>query len=290
MRDFQCGAGNLETSRVLAKGSHGRGRFVIDVGLGIDGQETLDAVANGFVVFGFEMMAGSMEGIQAEAAKRGLENRLHFVEFEADPQTGKPKPKFPLPKPAQRHGEQEGYAYIYHAGLSDSSGAISMSSNAANPTAGLSKSTISLDWKPGTTPMLTLEEALPEWVDEIFFVKIDTQGWEAKVINGMKSLLATNKIQYIQYEFSPWLMAKAESGDSFDLLQALPSMGAICFDVMGEHNKLARPSRQLQDYFKVLNDGLNGNKYDASLAQEQYQADGIGPWDDILCWFPAATK
>jgi hypothetical protein len=290
LRDFQCGHENLETPTILAKGSHGRGRFVVDVGLGVDGQETLDAVANGFVVFGFEMVKGSEDGIRKEAAKRGLENRLYFVEFVADPQTGRPKPKSPLPKPVRHLGEEEeGYAYIFVAGLSDTSGGIPAFGN-ANPTAGLSKQSISLDWKPGMTPMLTLEEALPEWVDEIFFVKIDTQGWEAKVINGMKSLLAANRIQYIQYEFSPWLMAKAKSGDAFDLLQTLPSMGAICFDMMGEHNKLTRPSRKLQDYFKVLNDGLNGNKYNASVAQASYKADKIGPWDDILCWFPAATK
>ena len=64
MRDFQCGHVNMETPRVLRKtAGAGRGRYVVDVGLH-DGEETLDAVEAGFVVFGFEMMPGLIEDSQ----------------------------------------------------------------------------------------------------------------------------------------------------------------------------------------------------------------------------------
>ena len=139
-------------------------------------------------------------------------------------------------------------------------------------------------------PFVTLDQVLPQWVDSIFFAKIDTQGWEAKVLRGMERIMDRGMIQYIQYEFSPWLMAAQNSGDPYALLQLLPNKGAVCFDMMNVHNKITRPSRDLKEYFDALNGGLNGNLYKQSSALADYKKDQIGPWDDIVCWFPAATR
>ena len=55
LKDFQCGHENMATPRALQlqkMPNGGRGRIVVDVGL-FSGEETLDAVEAGFVVFGF---------------------------------------------------------------------------------------------------------------------------------------------------------------------------------------------------------------------------------------------
>jgi hypothetical protein len=54
-------------------------------------------------------------------------------------------------------------------------------------------------------------------------------------------------------------MRRASSGDPLELVQLLPSKGAVCFDMMGTHNKLPRPSAPLGDYLGTLDTGRNGD-------------------------------
>mmetsp|Transcript_25372 Transcript_25372/g.37470 ORF Transcript_25372/g.37470 Transcript_25372/m.37470 type:complete len:84 (-) Transcript_25372:368-619(-) len=81
----------------------------------------------------------------------------------------------------------------------------------------------------------------------------------------------------------PKLMQNSKSSDPEQLLNLLPSMAAVCFDMTGEHHRPSRPSQPLGKYYQSLNSGLN------SPHTKDYTGDSYGPWDDILCWFPSAT-
>ena len=87
------------------------------------------------------------------------------------------------------------------------------------------------------------------------------------------------------FEFSPWLMrAGNDLGEPMDLLRMLPDMGAICFDMMGDHNLMPRPSSPLQRYFETLDKGNN------SYINLRPETNLVGPWDDIMCWFPQQER
>lgn len=167
MKDFQCGHENMATPRaLLSAASEGNQRIVIDVGL-FSGDETFDALQAGYVVFGFELNAGSIPEIKKNAIKRNVLDRVHFVEFVRDTATGLPIPKeVPLPP---RDGR--GYAYIYNAGLSDESGSVERSRmHNAVASVGGSGST----WTPGRVPIVRLDQCLPDWIERVFFLKIGT--------------------------------------------------------------------------------------------------------------------
>lgn len=296
MRDWNCGHENMKTPRVLRQrkslGKTGRGRYVVDVGLD-EGKETLDAVETGFVVFGFELMPGSITTIRENAANRGLLDRIHFVEFAYDWSSWRkgssrlPQPKnLPLP-PNDGHG----FAYIFNAGLSDEAGAMTVDAQQHDSyaMASVNENTFSKSWSRGKVPILRLDQALPSWVDKIFFLKIDTQGHELKVLNGAISYLQSKSVQYTQYEFSPKLMRTAQSGDPLQLLKYMVALGGVCFDMLDpdSHHVITRPSAPLDRYFESINSGKNSTH---SQAWNNYANDEIGPWDDILCWFPEATS
>jgi len=245
LRDFQCGHENMQTPRVLRNSKDGRGRYVIDIGLD-EGKETLDAVESGFVVFGFEMLSGSMNKIRDNAKKRGILGRVHFVEFEFDNELGLPiAANLNLPP-----DDGKGYAYIFNAGISDEVGSMH-SIHSSNSVASITGN-IQEKWSSDRVPILRLDQVLPPWVTSIFFLKIDTQGHELKVLHGALQYLTSNKIQYVQYEFSPKLMEKSNSGDPFELLLLLISMKAICFDMMGSHHVTTRPSKLKQYYDSIV--------------------------------------
>lgn len=279
LRDFQCGHRNMETPRALGKGVVGNGRFVVDVGLD-QGLETLDAVESGFVVFGFEMMTGSINAIAANAKSRNLANRIHIVEFQQNKFGSFQVKKLPLPP-----SDKTGFAYIFNMGLSDEVGAMSPDGE-KSPVATLANHKINRKWSPGMVPIMKLEDVLPSWVNKIFMLKVDTQGFDLKVLKGTESYLTSDRIQYAQYEFSPKLMRGANSGRPIDLLQFMVQMGAVCFDMMGQHHELlVRPSTSLEVYLESLESGKHST-YNGG----DYSTIAVGPWEDILCWFPKATN
>jgi hypothetical protein len=45
----------------------------------------------------------------------------------------------------------------------------------------------------------------------------------------------------------------------------------------------------LENYYRSLISGLNST-HRSAINGLNYTHDPIGPWDDILCWFPEATS
>jgi hypothetical protein len=166
MKDFACGHENMATPRALLNTTApGKGRIVVDVGL-FSGEETFDALEAGFVVFGFELNAGSIPVIRDNAKKRNILDRVHFVEYVPDNKTGSPIAK-ELPRPPK---DGKGYAYIFNAGLSDEEGSV-YATNQHNAVASVGGQS-SAKWSPGRVPILRLDQTLPEWVRRVFFLKI----------------------------------------------------------------------------------------------------------------------
>lgn len=253
----------------------GKGRYVVDVGLGEDMQETLAAVKKGFVVFAFEPLPGNIAAIRrmVESASPELYAKIHFPKLRRGPIGGwVVDPPLPRPPPGQ------GFAYVFAAGVSEKSQTMYMPQGRGSVFEQLRGNA---GGGSVEVPVVTLDDAVPRWAEKVELMKIDTQGYELHVLKGALKSVAARRYRYILYEFSPWLMRKSHLGDPWELLSLLPNMGALCFDMMGTHNKLPRPSAPLEEYYKRLDGGQNSMN-----SHSQLSSDGIGPWDDIMCMWP----
>eukprot|EP01135_Chromosphaera_perkinsii_P009460 Nk52_evm3s1763 gene=Nk52_evmTU3s1763 len=290
MRDWGCGHANLEVPRVLQRdkdmpgrregtlySKRRRPRFVIDIGLSFDAEETLAAYDNGFIVFGYEPDPRNIEKIRKLFEKRGVA----FYEVPIVPGKLPNLDLFPFPDqlldvdPPQADA---GFVFLFAAaaGATLSRGVMGheQGENGYLGSVHEAKSVNDPALASSSFAVIPPADALPEWVDEIYFVKIDTQGHELGIIKGLLNRL--HHMRYIQFEFSPRLMSeKKNAPEVMELLRLLPDNRFLCFDMMGEHNLLPRPSSPLSSYY----DGLYAwNGRDAA-----HPSDGIGPWDDIMC-------
>ena len=117
----------------------------------------------------------------------------------------------------------------------------------------------------------------------------DVQGWELRVLLGAQRLLRTLSVKYVVFEFSPWLMRRSGTGHPLDLLYLLPSMGGVCFDLMGLYNQKPRPSTPLRAYYEHLDVGNKSNlnrRYASAHGGQNFARLPWGPFEDIMCWFP----
>ena len=320
LREWGCGHHNLQVPKLLLPRDGGAGQWVVDIGLGSDASETLAAVRSGFVVFSFEPLLANIQSIRAIVAKSSNERKVTFlsatwivaaarhglrkglggaerggwtwqavdalgVKVEARSWASVSAALSDLV--ASRAGNKaSGQAIIVHAALDATPGVAFM------PAGNATSLTESIGNTPGRgnrlrVPKLTLDDALP-WRDigapSVHFIKIDTQGWELKVLKGAMQLLAARRVRYLLFEFSPWLMQQEETGNPLELLELLPQMGAVCFDMMGTHNKFPRPSAPLAAYHAKLDSGTNSELL--STVRAHASRKGIGPWEDVLCWWP----
>lgn len=319
MRDWGCGHDNLEIPRILIPRlggrtmeheRHGRGRIVVDVGLGSDAAETMQAVQQGFVVFSFDPDGGNIAQLHRNVVESRLEHKFYFVPIVP----GKPPnlDLLPLPPP-----EDEGFAYVFFAGLGSKVGMAEYQGDyfsyegqvkEVDPQVALAelqarKHRVQQQLKEGRSekeeeggeeqegsesavrdpvfvPLLTLDSCLPNWVDEIYFLKIDTQGYELNVLQGATKILQQGLVRYILFEYSPRLMEQGNLGNHTELLHMLPTMGYGCFDMTGEHLALPRASTPISKYQEQL---LQWDRWGAGEPFGNKEGDRIGPWDDILC-------
>ena len=287
LREWRCGAGNMQTPRLIGAG--GFGQIVVDIGLGMEAKETLDAVKNGFIVIAFEPMPENIASIRHACHAEGLSSRVRFVSLRRNERGHWRVPS--LEKPSTS------FAYILHAGVSDVDSSTHL---AVRGTGGAMGSMVrdrvrnkTSDIEYQEVPLVRLDTALPSWAKQIHLLKIDTQGYELRVLNGARRSLSANRFRYVLYEFSPWLMVRGDLGDPRELLQVMPSMGALCFDMMGLHNMFPHRQRPLGAYYDDLLRGQNSYMYTNQLPSDGKVPEGahlVGPWDDIMCWFPHAGE
>jgi FkbM family methyltransferase len=299
----------------------GAGQWVVDIGLGPEATETLAAVRSGFVVFSFEPLLANIQSIRAIVAKSSNTRKVTFlsatwivaaarhgvhkelggaeggwtwqavdalgVKVEARSWASVSAALSDLV--ASRAGNKaSGQAIIVHAALDATPGVAFMpAGNATSFTESIGNTGRGNGLRSRLrVPKLTLDDALP-WKDigapPVHFIKIDTQGWELKVLKGAMQLLAARRVRYVLYEYSPWLMQQQETGNPLELLELLPQMGAVCFDMMGTHNKFPRPSAPLAAYHAKLGSGTNS---ELLSVRAHAPRQGMGPWEDVMCWWP----
>ena len=174
LRELNCGHENLEVPRVLQQKGHGR--FVVDVGVAYDAQETKAAVQNGFHVIGFEPNPKNIAQLR--------------ITFQSDPQitivdlvpTGDPIKPWKLPdsvsRPSVDRKSGYGVAYIIAAGLDETNGVSRISGTKVDYATkiGSVSSVSSTGLQEGDVPVVKLDDILPDWATHIAMMKIDTQG------------------------------------------------------------------------------------------------------------------
>jgi len=306
MREWQCGHQNMEAPRFLTRlrqqdqSPGAMRRVLVDVGLGQDALETLEAVENGFLVLAFEPSAQNIAAIQRRlvTGKRRFNSSVDVVHLTRSangewqlPRLQRP-PRVCTPSPVKKDVKCRGHAWVVHAALSNITSAGMMLAGAK----GSNENMLALDASSntaerklrqstvGAVPVLRLDEALPAllpWVPRVDLLKVDTQGHELFVLSGATKLFEERRIGQVLYEFSPWLMREQGPDAALELLRLLPLYGGLCFDMMGTHHAMPRPSAPLDQFFESLNSGLNGEG-----SYQMTSRDAVGPWDDILCWLP----
>ena len=285
LREWKCGHGNMETPRTVTVG--GFGQVIVDIGLGEDAKETIDAVKKGFVVFGFEPMPENYRKVRHRWQNATIGSQLRFIELTE--RGGHWDSTLLQRKPLL--GVDRGFAYIIQAAVGDTDSIVKLPTRGNNGALGTMTS-----GGRGTglvpVPQVRLDTVLPAWASAIHLMKIDTQGYELKVLMGALDSLRALRFRYVLYEFSPWLMKQGNLGEPMELLRLLPGMKALCFDMYGNHNLFPRPSRPLSRYYTHLLSGNHSYMYDNQLPPSGVVpgAPLVGPWDDILCWFPHAAE
>jgi len=92
------------------------------------------------------------------------------------------------------------------------------------------------------------------------------------------------RVRYILFRLHP---RRLSASHAVRLLELLPSIGAICFDLVGDHTPFPRPSSPVDAYL----DALNGSSSSSRRAMHRARG-GLAeePWEDILCWFPGTER
>jgi FkbM family methyltransferase len=59
-----------------------------------------------------------------------------------------------------------------------------------------------------TVSLSTIDSfCLKEGIEEIFFLKIDTEGWDHNVLSGAQRMLSEGRVTVIQFEYGPWAIS-----------------------------------------------------------------------------------
>lgn len=289
LREWGCGHTNMETPRTIKVG--GFGEVIVDIGLGSDAAETLDAVLQGFFVLAFEPMPENFASIRRHVHQRRLSANVIFIHMQHERDGQWKKPDFPMKKGATG-ADGRGFAYIINAAVGDTDSTIMLPTNNTNGALGSIAQLTGRGKGLKAVPQVRLDTVLPAWASTVHLLKIDTQGYELKVLNGALAMLRAHRFRHVLYEFSPWLMFQGGLGEPTELLQLMPQMNALCFDMMGLHNYFPHRQSPLSSYYLDLlrgnNSYMHGNQLPSSGSIPG--APAVGPWDDIMCWFPQAGE
>ena len=203
-REWGCGHGNMQTPHTILAG--GNGAIIVDIGLGTDAAETIDAVLHGFTVLTFEPMPENMASIQKAVGHRNLGSNVQFVQLEKGGDGAWIMPPLHQPSEASRLATGHGFAFIIHAGVGDEDSTMMLPLKGTRGAMG----SLALSNRKGDglkpVPQVRLDTVLPAWASSIHLLKIDTQGYELKILRGAMASLRTHRFRHVLYEFSPWLM------------------------------------------------------------------------------------
>ena len=257
MKDFNCGFSNHEVPYFLEH-SQGAHKVIIDVGLK-EGAETLAAVRSGFVVYAFE----PVKEFVSKVVKSLTREKLDFFLVHLD---GKGVIQEALPSP--RSGK--GIAYIFQAAAGsvferktiyvDGSGTSFHDPKAA------------MTGKKEEVQVVRISDYL---ATDVYFFKIDAQGWDYEVILGALDLLRDYIVRLISVEF--WPKGLGQSGSSASQLVDLivKEAGYICFDTRVRKGTPLGHVENIGGYMSMIQD-LSDDTHDQRF----------GFFDDLTCLSP----
>ena len=257
MKDFNCGFANQEVPHFL-KHSKGEHKVIIDVGLK-DGAETMAAVRSGFVVYAFEPVKEFVSKVASSMSKRKLDFFLVPLDERGVMQEG-----IPSPRPGK------GIAYIFQAAAGSA----------------FQTKTIYVDG-PGTSftdPEATKggykEEVqvvrISDYVKtDVYYFKIDAQGWDYEVIRGALDLIRNYVVRLISVEFWPKGLSQSGSSASQILDLIVKQTGYICFDTRTRKGTELGHVESIAGYMNMIQ-GLSDDTSD-----QRY-----GFFDDLTCLSP----
>jgi FkbM family methyltransferase len=234
--------GNLAVPPLLRQ-PHGPA-VVVDVGM-FDGSDyTKPAAKGGHRVYAFEMGAPKIAVVAAWAAANNVSYQL------LEPQPGQPLPHFPDRRPATERPQ----LYLIHAAASSATGQATSIRNVKDGAV----DTLEVDPKyypcsgdscvKETVGVLRLDDVVDE---DVWLLKIDTQGYDCHVLHGAERLLRTRRVQYVTYEFAPKVM-DSTGCTALASLELLHRLNYQCFEWSRMANGFAddRDGQSFTDYLR----------------------------------------
>lgn len=150
---------------------------------------------------------------------------------------------------------------------------------------------------PGSVNVQTVAlDDLSEFSDDVFFLKIDVQGHEARVLQGISRSIKQHKFQYIMLEFWPTEMElpqhliEGERCTAAAALHQLVAAGYVLFEMAVKSRHWAETELPLtgERFARPLNfDGLC--EWYKRRGVEHKQPTQMGYWADVLAVAPGAS-
>ncbi len=258
MKDFGCGFTNMGVPPFLVTKNGGH-RVMVDIGLNT-GEEALAAAKSGFVVYAFEPVSAFVKDVVSKLKQ----NDILYHHAELDEDNG--NLLYALPQPTIGRG----IVYIFQAAAGSRFG----------------KKTIFLDG-PGSSfvdehsKRGSAEEVLVVPVSayierDVYYLKIDAQGWESEVFLGLLDLLRNHVVRLISVEIWPkGLIAAGSSPEAITTL-LIKQLGYLCFDSL------------IDSALEPLHEeGLNFFTETVKELYESSKSERFGFWDDLTCLSPS---
>lgn len=258
MKDFGCGFGNMGVPPFLVTKNGGH-RVMVDIGLN-SGEETLAAAKSGFVVFAFEPVSAFVKDVISKLEQ----NNILYHQAELDEDNGNLLDALPQPTIGR------GIVYIFQAAAGSRFG----------------KKTIFVDG-PGSSfvdeisKLGSAEEVLvvpaSAYIDsDVYYLKIDAQGWESEVFLGLLDLLRNRVVRLISVEIWPKGLIAADSSVEAITTLLIKQLGYLCFDT--------RIDSPLEPLHK---EGLDFFTETVKELYESSKSDRFGFFDDLTCLSPS---
>lgn len=239
---------------------------IVDVGTFDCGDWVVPGLKSGYTVYGFELDPANVERCLKKLAKEGLAEGSNFTRVAVDCTKGRDGYAFPDAVPKRPH------LYLFLAGASDTNECVDVGDRTVSSYV-RKREPGAAGARPGASgpAIIRLDEAIPAAAHaSIFFIKIDTQGHEFRVLRGAERAFARG-VEGVVMEVSPRLIRKQHGLDPAAALEFVYEKGFQCHDVgVHKYNSVHRPAEI--------------HEWVAALEAEKTTKDAWGSWDDVVCW------
>lgn len=258
LKDFGCGFENMIVPSFLNSGD-GQHRVMVDIGLNM-GEETLAAAKSGFIVYAFEPVSNFVDHV---IGRLESENILYY-EVQLDVNTGQQLEPLPIP-PLGR-----GMVYLFRAA------AGSKFEKKTIAIEGPASSFVDKESIARGTLADVLVVPVSAYIDvDVYYLKVDSQGWESEVLEGLMDLLRKRVIRAVSVELWPRGLIEAESSADAVIRLLVQRLGYLCFDSRISSGIKPLHPESLDNFVEMvdqLHEGSKDNRF--------------GFFDDLTCLSP----